>query len=94
MIYVRVADGKARKGSVPLDIRGVYTEVAKICSDSVFEYLREHRGTYFELTIGEGEKLDGLRYVFNWIKQCGEQKSVVAIENVSSIFEPWTCDTN
>lgn len=90
MIFLNTTDANGRKkGLKPLEIKGVHTEVAKICSDDVFEYLRKDKnGAYYELKVSDGDSVEGLKYVFNWIKQCGEQKTVVAIDGVSSHSAP------
>ncbi|KAK5084511.1 hypothetical protein LTR05_005588 [Lithohypha guttulata] len=64
-------------------IKNVPQDVATICSDFLFQKLQ--RNPKYLLTIEEDE-LEEFEFVFNWIKQCGEQKTVVNIENVNDLI--------
>lgn len=77
-IYVRASK---KSGLVPYTaVKNIPLNVATICISSFYDHFNKKRRDYY---IIEDSNLEPYRFIFEWVKQCGEKKGVANLPEVS-----------
>lgn len=80
-IYVRTSKNS---GLVPYTaVKNIPLSVAKICSNLLYEQFGKNRKSYY---IIEDSNIAPWNFVLEWIKQCGEERGVANLPEVSFSF--------
>jgi hypothetical protein len=70
-----------KSGLVPYTaVKNIPLSVATICSNLFFEHFNKKRSHYY---IIEDSNLEPYNFVFEWIKQCGDERGVANLPEVT-----------
>jgi len=80
------------KAVVPCtEIENVPRDVATICSDYIYKKIVQQGEPYLMLDNSLGLGLAPYKFVFDWIKTCGEEQNVASAPEVSLLLSRLLC---
>lgn len=80
------------KAVVPCtEIENVPRDVASVCSDYIYKKIVQQGEPYLMLDDSLGLGLAPYKFVFDWIKTCGEEQIVASVPEVSLLLSYLPC---
>lgn len=84
MLQIFMRDPSTRAIVPCTEIKDVPRDVATICSDYIYKKIVSQGEPYLMLDGSLGGGLDPYKFVFDWIKTCGEERGVASAPEVGT----------